>query len=80
MYGCFALFIVICYTRTKQIKKIQHENRLLSCRLYCYQTCDGKLLELWNSAVYFESLRVPGLGFEDLMRYMRGVMKGKLGV
>lgn len=29
--------------------------------------------------VYFESLRVPGLGFEDLMRYMRGVMKGSIG-
>ena len=29
--------------------------------------------------VYSESLRVPGLGFEDLMRYMRGVMKGNIG-
>ena len=29
--------------------------------------------------VYFESLRVPGLGFEDLMRYMRGVEKGNIG-
>ena len=29
--------------------------------------------------VYFESLRVPGLGFEGLMRYMRGVMKGNIG-
>ena len=59
---CSSLSVILVPNRFKKYSA-RESFVIMPLILFCCQTCDGKLLEPRNSVVYFESLRVPGLGF-----------------